>query len=307
MTHPTTYPGPGVLARNAYFSGKVMTAKDFAADTEYLLTLHRLHNMTCHGWGIVEGLSVEPVPDCPLGTVKVQPGVAITRQGCDLVLDGPVVTTLTGQGAWLYAEYKPVPEDLAQPLSTAQATARPQPNRWVDRVHLGWAESESTVPPAGVALARVAVTGRECVVSGRPPFRGRHRADTRVIAVNWEHGAVSYPGTSLEIEFDRPLHATNHNISPHTFLVHHAADPDEARTRVRGVPAWDPGTRKASHPLEDLRPGWVYVTLLCDFVLDEHGKPVDGNHLGGRLPSGNGAPGGAFESWFRIPEFGGAG
>jgi hypothetical protein len=44
----------------------------------------------------------------------------------------------------------------------------------------------------------------------------------------------------------------------------------------------------------------VYVTLKCDFILDCHGKPVDGNHLQGRLPSGDGTPGGIFESWFVI-------
>jgi hypothetical protein len=44
----------------------------------------------------------------------------------------------------------------------------------------------------------------------------------------------------------------------------------------------------------------VYVSLKCDFILDCHGNPVDGNHLRGRLPSGNGTPGGVFESWFRV-------
>ena len=44
----------------------------------------------------------------------------------------------------------------------------------------------------------------------------------------------------------------------------------------------------------------VYVTLKCDFILDCHGNPVSGPHLRGRLPSGNGRPGGTFESWFRV-------
>jgi hypothetical protein len=44
----------------------------------------------------------------------------------------------------------------------------------------------------------------------------------------------------------------------------------------------------------------IQVTLRCDFILDCHGNPVDGTHLRGRLPTGNGTMGGNFESWFRV-------
>ena len=44
----------------------------------------------------------------------------------------------------------------------------------------------------------------------------------------------------------------------------------------------------------------IQVTMRCDFVLDCHGNPVDGNHLRGRLPSGDGVMGGEFQSWFRL-------
>jgi hypothetical protein len=44
----------------------------------------------------------------------------------------------------------------------------------------------------------------------------------------------------------------------------------------------------------------VYVTLKCDFILDCHNNPVDGDFLGARFPTGNGVPGGIFESWFRV-------
>jgi hypothetical protein len=40
------------------------------------------------------------------------------------------------------------------------------------------------------------------------------------------------------------------------------------------------------------------VTLKCDFLLDANEKAVDGNYLGGTLPTGDGIPGGNFESWF---------
>jgi hypothetical protein len=56
----------------------------------------------------------------------------------------------------------------------------------------------------------------------------------------------------------------------------------------------------------------LYITLRCDKVVDEHGLPVDGN-LHARLvkeeeehdyvvegPTGDGVPGGLFESWIRV-------
>lgn len=45
------------------------------------------------------------------------------------------------------------------------------------------------------------------------------------------------------------------------------------------------------------------VVVKCDFLLDVQGnKAVDGDHLGGILPSGDGIPGGDFESWFIIKQ-----
>ncbi len=42
------------------------------------------------------------------------------------------------------------------------------------------------------------------------------------------------------------------------------------------------------------------VILKCDFLLDNDGRSVDGDFLGGTLPSGDGVPGGDFESWFVL-------
>jgi hypothetical protein len=44
----------------------------------------------------------------------------------------------------------------------------------------------------------------------------------------------------------------------------------------------------------------IFIKLKCDFILDCHHTPVDGEHLRGRLPSGDGRAGGLFESWFRV-------
>lgn len=42
------------------------------------------------------------------------------------------------------------------------------------------------------------------------------------------------------------------------------------------------------------------VVVKCDFLLDGNEMAVDGNYLGGSLPSGDGVPGGDFESWFTV-------
>jgi hypothetical protein len=49
---------------------------------------------------------------------------------------------------------------------------------------------------------------------------------------------------------------------------------------------------------------YLRVVLRSDFVLDapegEDPRAIDGNHLGGILPTGNGRQGGTFESWFTV-------
>jgi hypothetical protein len=44
------------------------------------------------------------------------------------------------------------------------------------------------------------------------------------------------------------------------------------------------------------------IVVKCDFLRDNEDRPVDGNHLRGQLPSGDGRDGGEFESWFKLPQ-----
>jgi hypothetical protein len=99
---------------------------------------------------------------------------------------------------------------------------------------------------------------------------------------------------------------------------------------VRLNPAWRtvPGFVFRHTGRERLNEGdRILITIRTDFILDECCRPVDGNHVGGRVPllpdcsgphhpkpyppetqclrppygpwtSGNGQPGGTFESWF---------
>lgn len=136
---------------------------------------------------------------------------------------------------------------------------------------------------------------------------------THVCWTSWTHGGYLSASqlAQVSVRFDRRLaRAVGHpragptGINERTFVmqageqredldfVMFSKPPqllDDRRTAVFDVV--DP-TQYINHT--------VQVTLRCDFVLDCHGNPVDGTHLRGRLPSGNGAMGGNFESWFRV-------
>lgn len=82
-------PGQIVSARNRYFTGKFLTARDFAGEQHYHRSRHLLHNRMLHGWGIVCGLNVTPHPNpaCQDRFVVVGPGMALDCYGRELVLE----------------------------------------------------------------------------------------------------------------------------------------------------------------------------------------------------------------------------
>ena len=55
------------LARNNYFTGKLLVERDFREEQDYFLGKDRRHNQELHGWGVVCGLKVKQHPreDCP--------------------------------------------------------------------------------------------------------------------------------------------------------------------------------------------------------------------------------------------------
>ena len=46
------------------------------------------------------------------------------------------------------------------------------------------------------------------------------------------------------------------------------------------------------------------VLVRADYILDRERRPLDGNFIGGTLPTGNGVPGDDFLSWFTVPAAG---
>lgn len=146
---------------------------------------------------------------------------------------------------------------------------------------------------------------------------------THVTGINWPHGGEvtlhhvrRNMGGRLEIRFDRkilPVDGHRTGISPYTFVVEYGGvqkdieylpfdreHPPYLQDDCMAVFTIDPEAITPGRDEDDIAGNTVYVTLKCDFILDCHGNPVDGNHLKGRLPSGSGTAGGVFESWFRV-------
>jgi hypothetical protein len=144
---------------------------------------------------------------------------------------------------------------------------------------------------------------------------------THITWCNWPHGGeltlseLLERDRRLEIRFDRRLLAPadqgeGSGINQFTYVVQYgnlqrdleflSSDGEPALDEEDGCLAVFTIDEDNFRPRSNLAGNDVFVTLKCDFVLDCHENPVDGDHLRGRLPSGNGTPGGLFESWFRV-------
>ena len=92
------------LARNNYFTGKLLVERDFREEQDYFLGKDRRHNQELHGWGVVCGLKVKQHPDenCRDRYVIVEPAPA--RMASEAVPTAPsppdpVFTPRNGQSA----------------------------------------------------------------------------------------------------------------------------------------------------------------------------------------------------------------
>src|SRR5690349_21707358 len=74
--------------RNNYFTGKMMSAAEFTAETHYHQEKMRLHQARLHGWGVVCGLDVlqHPNVDCRTRYVRIEPGSAVDCCGRDILV-----------------------------------------------------------------------------------------------------------------------------------------------------------------------------------------------------------------------------
>lgn len=389
--------GCGFIApeKNRWFTGKYVTAYDFRAEQEYMVSRHRLHQRLFHGWGIVCGLEVRqhPNPACRDRWVVIGPGVAVDCCGRELVLceetpfelplpkapsgDEPEQIASSGyrkesppgqvaDGPFLiclrYEEHQ-VEQVPVLYSEGACDPAKVEANRVREIPAIGWRSLDEVSPdcwshadggmdtpctddcddpdpgPAHTCLQPVCPC-EDCVPLALIPFdpehpdakieidrRGRRRLPTpphlltHIVGTNWTHGGQltldqleTDLGGRLEIRFDRrilPADEERTGISEFTFQVQYQTveenleflpfDLDHPPSLEDGCLAvYTIAPTYLSSPRRNISGTSVLVALKCDFILDCHDNPVDGDHLRGRKPTGDGVPGGIFESWFRV-------
>jgi hypothetical protein len=83
------------LQRVHFFTGQLLSAKDFQDEQAYHREQRRRHNLAFHATGIVEGLAVT----CAGGRVQVAPGLALDCLGREICVPAPAEVTLAGMRA----------------------------------------------------------------------------------------------------------------------------------------------------------------------------------------------------------------
>src|SRR4051812_22050554 len=78
----------GPFTRNAYWTGKLMLARDFVDEQRYVVEKLRHHNQKLHGTGVVCGLRVvaHETVACRNRFVCVTPGSAVDCCGHDIIV-----------------------------------------------------------------------------------------------------------------------------------------------------------------------------------------------------------------------------
>jgi len=157
------------------------------------------------------------------------------------------------------------------------------------------------------------VRGRRSIATAREHL-------THICWISWEHGGRVKAGSphALKVRFDRPLlvepwpkhYPGPRGINERTFVVQYGEQADRRQVedldfvQYARPPYLLPDRRTAVYefqkPFRSYRDHVIHVTLRCDFIVDCLKRPVDGNHLSGLLPTGDGIAGGTFESWFVI-------
>lgn len=170
-----------------------------------------------------------------------------------------------------------------------------------------------------------------CIMDHLP----KHARLTHITRYHWDHDREyhhreflhEFVGThesprGFKIEFDHRVHSKGlNNRTFQAMIVREPREGHEGR-HLEIAPARVTRSEDGQHCTLHINPEYaqrylhehnfdVFITLRCDKVIDEFGLPVDGDLLAMlhededreyvlRHPTGNGIPGGLFESWIRV-------
>ena len=140
------------VKRLNYFNHQFLEADDFEDEQRYHVEMRRLHNQHLHTWGIASGLNVEFKPGAT--AVTVRSGVAVDRQGCEIVLRDDVLVELAdaqGDEVFLTIAYR------EQETDPSTATGAQGNTRWSEEPEI---EPWTKHPPEDqILLAKVTRKG----------------------------------------------------------------------------------------------------------------------------------------------------
>ena len=148
--------GTGALERNNYFSGRLLSAEDFALEQDYFRERFRRLNRELHGAGIAKGLEVSVEPEGARHKVTVQPGFAIGPEGEEIAVADAVMVCLPekGDALWVALIHRERP---TRPVPTADGEALQ-----FARIEEGFAiRLEAAPDERGLALARLLREGAD--------------------------------------------------------------------------------------------------------------------------------------------------
>src|SRR3984885_4374492 len=85
------------LARNHYFTGKLLVERDFTDEQWFFREKIRLHHQRLHGTGVVCGLQIRqsPNPNCQDRLVVLHPGSAVDCCGHDILVADQEIFDIT--------------------------------------------------------------------------------------------------------------------------------------------------------------------------------------------------------------------
>jgi hypothetical protein len=210
---PAALEGLGVdeLRRVNPFRGLMIDESTWADAHDYHRHALRLHLLSAHGWGVVQGLEVVAAADAP-DTIVVRPGVAIDQQGQVLLLAQELRLLMAGQDGqtrYVVARYG---EETGAPQR--HWSDEDEHTRVAERCHVTIERAAPAAPAIELARLVVTATVQDAFdpASPRPgeiDLRFRERLAVRPplelgvaqLALAGDAGAEATPGHRLGLRF----------------------------------------------------------------------------------------------------------
>lgn len=90
--------------RVQYGEGQILLAEDLSTEQAYRVAAMRRHRLGLHGWGVVDGLDIEPTA----AGMQITPGVAVDADGREIVVDAAVALSTD----WLNTQFSIVGNEV---------------------------------------------------------------------------------------------------------------------------------------------------------------------------------------------------